>query len=129
MTTEELDLIINALDLYSKVKMSDELYWKVKDLREKLIKQLTKKLHNWYLVITWNWSWYSWQTNCYKWVRWSKAIKMTRKEAEKYVWDYRQSFSDWTHNDWRVWFELDKPKTTWSLWDYEWWLREKWLPV
>ena len=130
LNIQEIWIIINALGLYKKSKdISNEEYFNAQDLYFRAVEEQTKKMKSWYLVIRGSWSWYSWQNNCYKWERRSKAIKMSSKKAMEYVGSYRQGFDDGTFNCWSVWFEYEKPQTNNSLWDYEWWLRKQWLPV
>lgn len=130
LNIQEIWTIINALELYKRSKdISNEEYFNANDLYFRVIKEQTKKIQNWYLVIRGSRSWYSWQNNCYKWERWSKAIKMKYNKAKEYLWSYEQFFNDWTRNYWKVSFEHDKPQTNNSLWDYERWLRKQWLPV
>lgn len=121
LSLEELKILSEKL----KGSYDTETY----NIYKRVNKEIEKKENNWYLVIFWSWSGYSGQNNCYKWVRRSKAIKMTKKRAMKYVWKLHQKFSDKTFNSWSIVFENEKPDVTWDLWWYECFLAENWIPT
>lgn len=130
MNLEKTKLIRDALKFYSIhcEDMSTKEWNLARELEEQYSKKIQKKLISWYLVIRWSWSWYLGQSNCDTSRRYSKAIKMNKKRAEKYLGSYRQEFSDNTHIIREISFMNDKPIVRDSLGGYEWWLREKGLP-
>lgn len=134
MEINELKIICNALSRYRRLCLEKqwdieyEDYKEVQKIEHKYENKLRNRRKYCYLVIRWNWIWYSWQSNCDRWERWSWCKKVSAKSLY-YDNVYTQHFSDWTYNIWKVTFEDEKPKVNNSLWWYEWWLREQWLPV
>lgn len=137
MELKELKIICNALWEYKRFCLEKKWeppyddYKEVQELMYKYDKKLYNKCKRWYLVIRWSWSWYSWQSNCDRWERWSWCKKMTQMSYCKaqYNKNYVQTFSDWTKNYRTINFEYDKPEVNNNLWWYEWRLRKQWLPV
>ena len=129
MNLEETKLIRDALKFYSIhcEDMSTKEWNLARELEEQYSKKIQKKLISWYLVIRWSWSWYAGQSNCDTSWRYSKAIKMSKMRAQKYLGSYRQEFRDNTHIVREVIFMNDKPIVKDTLGGYEWRLREQGL--
>ena len=130
MKLEEIKIIRDALKFYfiNYEDISTKEWNLARELEEQYSKKIQKKLISWYLVIRWSWSWYSGQSNCDTSRRYSKAIKMSKMRAQKYLGSYRQEFRDNTHIVREVIFMNDKPIVKDTLGGYEWRLREQGLP-
>ena len=130
MKLEEIKIIRDALKFYfiNYENISTKEWNLARELEEQYSKKIQKKLISWYLVIRWSWSWYSGQSNCDTSRRYSKAIKMSKMRAQKYLGSYRQEFRDNTHIVREVIFMNDKPIVKDTLGGYEWRLREQGLP-
>lgn len=110
MKLQETELLRDALQFYMTYGECDTATTQtLVELCRKYTLKVNAKKRIGYLVIRGRRSGYPGQKNCDTSTRYTKAIKINKNRAEKYLGCYVQKFSDNTEMYWSVSFEADKP--------------------